>query len=221
MSQATVVRGFKGLLSFRRTMALRLRDPWPWRTPLGKQPRTRVGCGRTAAWNAVVTSIVTTSTRFWITTATRSRYSVLRAGNAAVCATGEASASALGASATYPYDRARSGEVIRSTIRFGYILLSGLCVLREIEGCLHQALRVVSSGGMILATSVGFVPLARDCADYSYVFADRWRGAGACVPGVDSTVEGGGNCVVARAAMLRLAWEELTSEAVDVGDVRC
>jgi hypothetical protein len=94
-------------------------------------------------------------------------------------------------------------------------------MLRRVEACLEQALRVVKRGGVVLATSAAFVPLTPDCPDYWHLSADGWREiVNRIWPGHAVSVEAHGNCLAATAAMLGLAAEELDEAELEVRDPR-
>jgi SAM-dependent methyltransferase len=120
---------------------------------------------------------------------------------------------------TYTCDLARADGVIPSDRYDCFLLPNTLCVLRDIEDCLRQALRVVKPGGIVLATTASFVPLNPDSPDYWRLTADGWREVAARAwPGQSTTIEAHGNCLSAVAAMLGLAAEELRVDELDVAD---
>jgi len=122
---------------------------------------------------------------------------------------------------TFLCDLARSDDVLPSEQYDCFLLPNTLQHLRDLDGCLRHALRVVRPGGVVLASAAGFVPLIPDGPDYWRLSADGWaellrrRWAGC-----DVTVESHGNCLAGVAAMLGLAREELTSAELDVADPR-
>ncbi len=119
---------------------------------------------------------------------------------------------------TYLCDLAQA-DVIPSGRYDCFLLPNTLCVLRDIEGCLRQALRVVKPGGVVLATTATFVPLVPDGADYWRLSADGWREIASRVwAGHDVTIDAHGNCLAAVSAMLGLAAEELSADELDVHD---
>jgi hypothetical protein len=88
-----------------------------------------------------------------------------------------------------------------------------------IRDCLRQALRVLKPGGVVLATTVGFVPLTADAEDYWHLSAAGWkRIASRAWQGCEVRVESFGNCLSATAAMMGLTGEELRSDELDVQD---
>jgi SAM-dependent methyltransferase len=121
--------------------------------------------------------------------------------------------------ATYTCDLALADGIIPSNRYDAFLLPNTLCVLRDIEGCLRQALRVVRPGGVVLATTATFVPLNPDTPDYWRLTAEGWRELAARVwDGHAVTIEAHGNCLASVAAMLGLAAEELTEPELDVQD---
>ena len=122
---------------------------------------------------------------------------------------------------TYLVDLAASEGVIPDASYDCFLLPNTLCVLRDIEGCLRNALRVVKPGGVILATTAGLVPLTGDAPDYWHLSADGWRElASRAWPGCEVRIEQHGNCLTAVAAMLGLALEELTPAEFEYDDPR-
>jgi len=122
---------------------------------------------------------------------------------------------------TFLCDLARADLVVPSDAYDCFLLPNSLGNLRDVEGCLRQALRVVKPGGVILATAAGFVPLTPDCPDYWHLSAAGWQEIAARVwPACVVRVESHGNCLAAVAAMLGLAWEELTPAELDATDPR-
>jgi hypothetical protein len=122
---------------------------------------------------------------------------------------------------TYLCDLAKSSGVAPDGAYDCFLLPNTLCVLRDIEGCLRSALRVLRPGGVILASTAAFVPLTGDGPDYWHLSAAGWSEITARVwPGCQTVVESHGNCLAAVAAMLGLALEELTPAELDVDDPR-
>lgn len=122
---------------------------------------------------------------------------------------------------TYTCDLATSDGVIPSDRYDCFLLPNTLCVLRDVESCLRQALRVVKPGGVILASTAGFVPLTPDAPDYWHLSAAGWQEiADRALAGAVVRVESHGNCLAAVAAMLGLAHEELRADELDVSDPR-
>ena len=122
---------------------------------------------------------------------------------------------------TYLCDLAQSEGVIPDGSYDCFLLPNTLCMLRDIEGCLRNALRVVRPGGVILATTAALMPLTGDVPDYWHASAAGWRELAHKVwPGCDVRIEQHGNCLAAVAAMLGLAFEELDPSELDVNDPR-
>ncbi len=122
---------------------------------------------------------------------------------------------------TYVCDLAAAEAVIPNDRYDCFLLPNTLCVLRDVESCLRQALRVIKPGGVILASTAGFVPLTPDYPDYWHLSAAGWLEITRRVwTGCEIQVESQGNCLAAIAAMLGLALEELTPSELDVMDPR-
>jgi hypothetical protein len=122
-------------------------------------------------------------------------------------------------SPTYVCDLSQAEGVIPSDRYDCFLLPNTLCMLRNVEGCLREALRVVRPRGVVLATTATFVPLASDAPDYWRLSVEGWREIVARAwPGCPVRVEGHGNCLAAVAAMLGLAAEELTPAELDALD---
>ena len=122
---------------------------------------------------------------------------------------------------TYVCDLARSEGVIPSAAYDCFLLPNTLQHLRDLDGSLRHALRVVKPGGMLLASAAGFIPLIPDGSDYWRLSVAGWREVLTRVwTGCEIRVESHGNCLVAVAAMLGLAHEELTPAELDVHDPR-
>jgi SAM-dependent methyltransferase len=121
---------------------------------------------------------------------------------------------------TYCCDLASAGIVPTGSYDC-FLLPNTLCFLRDLDGALREARRIVRPGGAILATVPVFVPLTPDIADYWHASADGWRVVVERVwDGCDTVVETHGNCLAAAAAMYGVAVEELTSAELDVTDPR-
>jgi very-short-patch-repair endonuclease len=122
---------------------------------------------------------------------------------------------------THQCDLASSGLVLPSERYDCFLLPNTLQHLRDIEGSLHHALRVIRPGGVILASAAGFVPLTGDAPDYWRMSALGWTEMLERVwKGCEVRVESHGNCLAAVAALLGLAVEELRSDELDVHDPR-
>ena len=122
---------------------------------------------------------------------------------------------------TFVCDLARSDDAVPSAAYDCFLLPSTLQHLRDLDGALRHALRVVRPGGAVLATAAGFVPLIDDAPDYWHLAADGWREVALRAwPGCEVEVTSYGNCLSAVAAMLGLALEELTPGELDAQDPR-
>lgn len=122
---------------------------------------------------------------------------------------------------TYLVDLAQSEGVIPDDSYDCFLLPNTLCVLKNIEGCLRHALRVVKPGGVILASTGTFVPLTGARDDYWRLSAEGWRELTSRTwPGCDVRIEHHGNCLTTVAAMLGLALEELKSAELEYHDPR-
>ncbi len=122
---------------------------------------------------------------------------------------------------TYVCDLAHAEAVIPADRYDCFLLPNTLNVLKEIESCLRQALRVVRPGGVVLASAGVLEPLCPDVPDYWHLSAEGWVELTSRVwPGCDVEVTGWGNCVAATAAMLGLAGEELTDDELLFRDRR-
>jgi hypothetical protein len=122
---------------------------------------------------------------------------------------------------TYTCDLAHSGPVIPSSSYDCFLLPGTLSLLRDLEGCLREALRIVRPGGTILATTIVLGPLDPNAKDYWRLTADGWRAVAERVwNGCDVTVTSYGNCLAAAGVMFGLAAEELTPAELDFDDPR-
>ncbi len=122
---------------------------------------------------------------------------------------------------TYLCDLAHSEHVLPDAAYDCLLLPQTLQHLRELDACLHHALRVVRPGGVILASAAGLIPLTGDVPDYWRLSPDGWREQLASAwRGADVTVSGHGNCLAATAAQMGLALEELTEAELDTQDPR-
>lgn len=114
---------------------------------------------------------------------------------------------------TYVVDLARAEDVIPDETYDCFLLPNTLCVLKDIEGALRNALRVLKPGGVILASTAAFVPLTGGEDDYWRMSAAGWRELALKVwPGCEVVVEQHGNCLTAVGSMLGLALEEFSDE---------
>lgn len=122
---------------------------------------------------------------------------------------------------TYVCDLAKSGGVIPSNYYDCFLLPNTLSVLRNIEACLGEALRVVKPGGAVLGSAAGLVPLTPDAADYWHLSRAGWREITARAwPDCEVEIESHGNCLAATAAVMGLAYEELHAAELDTHDPR-
>ena len=121
---------------------------------------------------------------------------------------------------TYLCDLAQA-DIIPTDTYDCFLLPATLQGLRDIEGSLRHALRVVRPSGMVLASTAGFVPLMPDAPDYWRMSAAGWREVAAKAwPGCEVDVSAHGNCLAATASMMGLAAEELTDAELDASDPR-
>lgn len=122
---------------------------------------------------------------------------------------------------TYLCDFAHCGDVIPSRTYDCLLLPNTLPHIRELDLALSHALRVVRPGGTILACAAGLVPLTGDVPDYWRLSPAGWRERlAAAWPGATIEVAGHGNCLVAAAAQLGLAMEEISTAELDRHDPR-
>lgn len=125
-------------------------------------------------------------------------------------------------SPTYLCDLADSGSVIPTAGYDCLLLPNTVQHFRRLDACLSHAYRVVKPGGVILATAAGFLPLTGpELPDYWRFSPAGWREKlSELWPGADLVVTGHGNCLVAMAAQMGLATEELTRDELDASDPR-
>lgn len=122
---------------------------------------------------------------------------------------------------THLVDLGRSRGVIPDAAYDCVLLPNTLSLLRDVESCLAQALRIVRPGGAILASASVFVPLVPDAPDYWRMSQAGWTEVlGRVWQDAEVGVEAHGNCLAAVAAMLGLAAEELSEAELDVKDPR-
>jgi hypothetical protein len=120
--------------------------------------------------------------------------------------------------ATYTCDLASSAGVVPSNRYDCFLLPNTLCVLRDVEGCLREALRIVKPGGAILATTAVLGQVSPD-GDFWRLSAAGWRElTSRAWPGCEVTVVAYGHCLAATAALQGLALEELTPAELDPVD---
>lgn len=122
---------------------------------------------------------------------------------------------------THLVDLARSRGVIPDAAYDCVLLPNSLSVLRDVESCLAQTLRIVRPGGVILASASVFVPLVPDAGDYWRMSLAGWTEVlGRVWQDAEVGIDTHGNCLAAVAAMLGLAAEEISEEELDVTDPR-
>jgi hypothetical protein len=122
---------------------------------------------------------------------------------------------------TYVCDFAHCETAIPDRAYDCLLLPNTLPHFRELEPALSNAMRVVRPGGTILASAAGLLPLTGDVPEYWRLSPDGWRERlSAAWPGASLEVAGHGNCLVAIAAQLGLALEELTHAELDAHDPR-
>jgi SAM-dependent methyltransferase len=118
-------------------------------------------------------------------------------------------------------DLAESDDALPSERYDCFLMPSTPQHLRRVEPSLRQALRVLKPGGVILATCAAFVPLIPDGPDYWHSSAAGWQEITQRTwPGCEVRVNSHGNCLVAVAAMMGLAVEEISAEELTVNDPR-
>jgi hypothetical protein len=123
-------------------------------------------------------------------------------------------------SPTFLCDLAQA-DMIPSNAYDCFLLPATLQGLKDIEGSLRHALRVVRPRGVILASTAAFLPLMADVPDYWRLSAAGWQELVArCWPGCAIEVRAHGNCLAATASMMGLAAEELTEAELAVFDPR-
>ena len=111
---------------------------------------------------------------------------------------------------------AKAEETIPSNSYDCFLLPNTLCVLKDIEGALRNALRVLKPGGVILASTGVFVQLTGHEDDYWRLSAAGWRElANRAWPGCEVRIEQHGNCMTAVGAMLGLSLEEFAPAELD------
>ena len=117
---------------------------------------------------------------------------------------------------TFVVDLARAEDVIPDNTYDCFLLPNTLSVIEDIEGALRNALRVVKPGGVVLATTAGFVPFTGREDDFWRMSAAGWRQIAARVwPECEVQIEQHGNYLIAVGAMLGLAAEEFSQEELE------
>jgi hypothetical protein len=122
---------------------------------------------------------------------------------------------------TYVCDLSRSAGILASNSYDCFLLPNTLNHLRELEPSLVNALRVVKPGGTILATVATLVPLTPDFLDYWRLTPAGWKQVTARVwGGCHVEVDAYGNVLSSIAAMMGLAYEELSKQELEHYDPR-
>lgn len=122
--------------------------------------------------------------------------------------------------ATYTCDLAKSAGLVPSNAYDCFLLPNTMTLLRDLDGCLREALRIVRPGGTILGSAPA---LGQEDAggDYWRLTERGWQEVAARVwPGCEVATFAFGNCLAATAAIQGLAHEELTRAELDVRDPR-
>jgi hypothetical protein len=121
--------------------------------------------------------------------------------------------------ATFTCDLAHSDEVIPTDAFDCFLLPNTLTVLRDLDGCLRQALRIVRPGGTILGSGAVLSQCLPDGGDYWRLSAEGWREVTSRAwRGCEVAVASYGNCLAATAAIMGIAVEELTARELDAHD---
>jgi hypothetical protein len=121
---------------------------------------------------------------------------------------------------TYLCDLA-AADIVPSASYDCFLLPNTLPFLKDLEGALREARRIVRSGGAIIATVPCLVPLIPDGPEYWHPTAEGCRVLAARVwPDCRVEVTAYGNCLAAAATMYGLALEELTAAELEVTDPR-
>jgi hypothetical protein len=120
---------------------------------------------------------------------------------------------------TFLCDLAYSEGVLPSEAYDCLLMPCTLSVLRELEPCLRNALRVLRPNGVILTSGSALIPLDSETADYWHMTPAGWRVFLPSVwPGCEILVEGHGNCLAVLAASMGLVVEDLTAKELDYYD---
>lgn len=118
-------------------------------------------------------------------------------------------------------DLAQADNVIASDSYDCFLMPYTPIVVRDLEGALRNALRIVRPGGAILATTSVMTPVLADYPEYWRMTEAGWREVLARVwPGCEVEVRTYGNCIAAVASIMGLAHEELTEEELRREDKR-
>lgn len=122
---------------------------------------------------------------------------------------------------TFVCDLADCGEVIPNDYYDCFLLPNTFSFLRRPHESLREVLRVVRPGGAILGSACVLLPLIPDGPQYWHVTERGWLELSRNVwPDCDVRIESHGNCLVAVAAMLGLALEELRPAELEIHDPR-
>jgi hypothetical protein len=122
---------------------------------------------------------------------------------------------------TFLCDLAECDRVIPSDYYDCFLLPNTVSYLRRPHESLQHALRVVRPGGVILGSSCVLLPLIPDGPQYWHITQYGWMELSRGVwPNCEVHIESHGNCLVAVAAMLGLALEELRQEELEANDPR-
>jgi hypothetical protein len=118
-------------------------------------------------------------------------------------------------------DLAKAEGVIPSDAYDCFLLPYTLLVVKDLEGALRNAMRIVKPGGTVLATTSVLTPVFAEYPEYWRMTENGWRELLARVwPGCEVDVRTHGNCVAAVASILGLAQEELRTEELERQDQR-
>jgi Methyltransferase domain len=122
--------------------------------------------------------------------------------------------------ATYTCDLADAPR-IPSDYYDCFLLPNTLQHVQDLAGVLRTALRVVKTGGSILASAPVLLPLIPDGDDYWRFSPAGWRRLLEREwAGCDVAIEAHGNCLSASASMYGIALEELSDDELSVHDPR-
>jgi hypothetical protein len=118
-------------------------------------------------------------------------------------------------------DLARAEGVVPDNAYDCFLLPYTFLVVKDLEGALRNAMRIIKPGGTILATTSVLTPVFAEYPEYWRMTDNGWRELLARVwPGQEVEVRTHGNCVSAVASILGLAQEELTTKELDRHDPR-
>ena len=121
---------------------------------------------------------------------------------------------------THLCDLAAPGDAIPAARYDCFLIHNTLHLIADFEAALRAAARAVRPGGVVLAATPVLMPLDSVApAEYWRPTVGGWRTlADRTWPGCEVTVRAHGNCLVAVAAMLGLAAEELLPAELDAED---